>query len=119
MDHSQLGAQEAASFCLHHGMSQYDAGIVSWLVDNHLLMSVTAQRRDISRPFRHQSIRGSGWGSTAPRPPVSTHGGPTYERLIPIYGTDWKDTLLKDLYEATEYALARGLETPIGQGGAD
>ena len=31
-DHSELGASDAAAFCLHHGLSNYDARLVSWLV---------------------------------------------------------------------------------------
>src|SRR6187401_1746371 len=43
-DHSQLGAVDAESFCLEQGLSRYDARLVSWLVGNHLELSVTAQK---------------------------------------------------------------------------
>jgi len=49
-DHSELGGQEAEEFCLNHGLSHGDAAIVSWLVKNHLLMSLTAQKQDITEP---------------------------------------------------------------------
>ncbi|NBR74804.1 MAG: [protein-PII] uridylyltransferase, partial [Gammaproteobacteria bacterium] len=49
-DHSELGAIDAYNFCKHHRLSEYDARLVSWLVNNHLLMSMTAQRKDISDP---------------------------------------------------------------------
>src|SRR5678816_1479294 len=49
-DHSQLGAVDAESFCLEQGLSRYDARLVSWLVQNHLELSVTAQKQDISDP---------------------------------------------------------------------
>ena len=49
-DHSTLGAGDARDFCLHHGMSRFDADFVAWLVENHLIMSTTAQRRDITDP---------------------------------------------------------------------
>ena len=49
-DHSELGAVDAEAFCLEHGMSQYDARTVSWLVRHHLAFSTTAQKKDLSDP---------------------------------------------------------------------
>ncbi|HVA55076.1 MAG TPA: [protein-PII] uridylyltransferase, partial [Gammaproteobacteria bacterium] len=46
-DHSELGAQDAERFCLEHGLSRYDARLVAWLVQHHLLLSLTAQKKDI------------------------------------------------------------------------
>jgi [protein-PII] uridylyltransferase len=50
-DHSELGEEEAKSFCLQHGLSSFDTSIVAWLVKNHLVMSVTAQQQDIDDPY--------------------------------------------------------------------
>jgi len=49
-DHSEIGADEALKFCSNHGMPEADGQTVSWLVANHLLMSLTAQKRDTSDP---------------------------------------------------------------------
>ena len=49
-DHSELGGVDAEAFCLEQGLSRYDARLVAWLVRNHLLFSVTAQKKDISDP---------------------------------------------------------------------
>ena len=49
-DHSELGAVDAEAFCLEQGLSRYDARLVAWLVRNHLVLSVTAQKKDISDP---------------------------------------------------------------------
>ncbi len=46
-DHSTLGAKVALDFCLTHNLNKYDSELVEWLVLNHLIMSVTAQKKDI------------------------------------------------------------------------
>src|SRR3546814_2990375 len=47
-DHSEIGADDAERFCLDHGLSHGDVALVRWLVKSHLLMSLTAQKQDIS-----------------------------------------------------------------------
>lgn len=49
-DHSEQGAVDAAEFCRNHGFNQRDTELVVWLVGNHLLMSSTSQRMDITDP---------------------------------------------------------------------
>lgn len=46
-DHSELGAEETAQFALQHQLNQEDHALLVWLVRHHLLMSHTAQRKDI------------------------------------------------------------------------
>ena len=111
-DHSELGSDLVREFCTLHGFSDYDSGLVAWLVRYHLLMSITAQRRDISDP---EVV--SEFATT-----VGDHVHLDYLYLLTvadIRGTnpglwnDWKDTLLHDLYRSTVRALIRGLENPI------
>ncbi len=47
-DHSILGMADARRFCERHRMATEDADLVVWLVENHLLMSATAQKKDIT-----------------------------------------------------------------------
>lgn len=49
-DHSELGAIDAYEFCCQHHMTQEDAKLVSWLVKEHLTMSLTAQKKDVYDP---------------------------------------------------------------------
>ena len=111
-DHSELGAVDAREFCEAHELSEGDTSLVEWLVRQHLLMSVTAQKQDIADPdviHRFATL-------VADR-----------ERLDNLYlltcadiaGTSpklwnaWKDRLMADLYTATRLALRRGLEHPV------
>jgi len=111
-DHSELGGKEAIEFCLHHGLSQYDANFVAWLVKYHLVMSMTAQRKDISDP---EVIR-----SFAETVGDETHLNYLYLLTIadirgtnPTLWNNWRDALLTELYRSTKQALRRGLENPI------
>ncbi|HSC82196.1 MAG TPA: [protein-PII] uridylyltransferase, partial [Pseudomonas sp.] len=49
-DHSELGAVDAEVFCARHQLPQWDSRLIVWLVQHHLVMSTTAQRKDISDP---------------------------------------------------------------------
>lgn len=111
-DHSRLGAQEAHDFCIEHGMSPYDARFVSWLVRNHLIMSSTAQRQDISDPgviahFARQV------GDQAHLNYIYLLTVADIRGTNPDLWNNWKDALLTNLYVATARALRRGLEHPI------
>jgi len=113
-DHSELGAEDAYEFCLHHGLSQYDARLVAWLVRNHLLMSMTAQRKDISDP---QVIN-----DFARQVGDITHLDYLYLLTVadiratnPTLWNSWRDALMAELYSLTKRALRRGLGNPIDE----
>ncbi|GAB2492312.1 [protein-PII] uridylyltransferase [Arenimonas alkanexedens] len=111
-DHSELGAVDAHDFARIHALPAADGDLVAWLVEQHLLMSVTAQRQDISDP----EVVARFANKVADREHLD------YLYLLTcadIAGTSpklwnaWKDRLLADLYSATRFALRRGLENPV------
>ena len=111
-DHSELGADESYRFCVHHGLSRYDSRMVAWLVRNHLLMSMTAQRKDISDP---QVVN-----AFARQVGDSRHLDQLYLLTIadirgtnPALWNSWRQALLRELYQLTKRALRRGLGNPI------
>ncbi len=113
-DHSELGAEDAAVFCRHHGLSDFDTDLVSWLVRHHLLMSLTAQQQDISDPEVVSAF--------ARTVGDQLHLDHLYLLTVAdIRGTNpelwnsWKDALLKDLYQRTREMLRRGPEVPVDQ----
>ena len=113
-DHSELGAQDAWDFCVGHGLSTVDSGLVQWAVANHLIMSMTIQRRDISDPEVVHAF--------AQRVSSKTHLDYLYMLTVAdIRGTNpelwnsWKDSLLKTLYQATLAVLNRGLDNPLNK----
>ena len=46
-DHSDIGAKISYDFAIRIGMSETDAGLISWLVKEHLIMSSISQKKDI------------------------------------------------------------------------
>ena len=49
-DHALLGKKDARLFCTHHQLSQDDSNLVVWLVEQHLNLSSTAQKKDLADP---------------------------------------------------------------------
>ncbi len=113
-DHSVLGEEIARDFCIQHKLPKSDTKLICWLVRHHLIMSVTAQKKDINDPevihkfalqvgnidylnhlylFTVADIRGTN----------------------PSLWNSWKDSLLLELYTHTHGALHRGLQNPIAR----
>ncbi len=111
-DHSELGAVDAETFCLEQGLSRYDARLVAWLVSNHLIFSMTAQKKDISDPVVIQDF--------AKLIGDQSHLDYLYALTVsdvrgtnPKLWNNWKAKLFAEFYERTKRALRRGLENPI------
>jgi [protein-PII] uridylyltransferase len=110
-DHSEVGAAIAENLCPRLGLSPEDAASVAWLVKNHLVMSDTAQRRDLSDP---KTVRDF----------VGVVQSPEMLRLLlvltvadiravgPGVWNGWKGQLLRELYVEAEALMAGGDMTP-------
>ncbi len=108
-NHSTAGAQIALDFCLYHGMNHYDARLVSWCVKNHLLMSSTAQRQDISDPdIITDFARLAGDQRHLDHLFLLTTAD--IQGTNPKLWNSWKASLLQELYKSTSRALRRGLD---------
>ena len=113
-DHSELGQAIAQQFCIDHKISDHDTNLICWLVRNHLIMSTTAQHKDISDPeVIHEFAAKVGKVEYLNYLYLLTVAD--IRATNPQLWTSWKDSLLKELYSATANALRRGLENPILQ----
>ena len=113
-NHSELGALDALEFCRLHHLSEYDSHLVSWLVRNHLVMSMTAQRKDITDPEVVQEFAAL-VGDTNRLAYLYLLTFADSRATNPAAWNSWKDSLLRDLFNATRRALLRGLDNPLAQ----
>lgn len=113
-DHSELGAQDALAFCLDHALDRYDARLVSWLVRDHLVMSMTAQRKDISDPDVINEFAAR-IGDTTRLDYLYLLTVADIRATNPRLWNGWKEALLSELYLATRRILRRGLQVPAEQ----
>ncbi len=111
-DHSLAGENIAEDFCRKHGISRRDTALVTWLVRNHLLMSLTAQRKDISDPkVIHEFAEQVQDQNTLNHLLLLTVAD--IRATNPNLWNAWRDALLRDLYGSTRWALRRGLDNPL------
>ncbi|MFZ2313169.1 MAG: [protein-PII] uridylyltransferase [Methylobacter sp.] len=111
-DHSAIGEEIARKFCIQHDLSPHDTNLIGWLVRNHLIMSMTAQRKDIGDPdVIHQFAQKVGSIEYLNYLYLLTVAD--IRATNPELWNAWKDALIKELYSATYSALQRGLENPV------
>ncbi|MEY4516676.1 MAG: [protein-PII] uridylyltransferase [Pseudomonadota bacterium] len=111
-DHSELGAEDAIAFCLAHGLSRREANIVAWLTRHHLLMSLTAQKKDIADPDVVQEFART-VGSMEHLDYLFTLTVADINATNPKLWNTWRASLLRSLYTQTRRMLRAGLDTPI------
>jgi [protein-PII] uridylyltransferase len=103
-DHSHLGAADGTRFCRAHGMAKPDADLVAWLVEQHLVMSSTAQKQDLGDP---EVISGFATLVRDERTLTALY----ILTVADIRGTSpqvwnaWKGKLLEDLFRRTRRVL--------------
>lgn len=113
-DHSTVGATIARDFCQRHSLSQRETGLVCWLVQNHLLMSLTAQRKDINDPEVIQSFA-TAVGDQSALDHLYLLTCADIRATNPSLWNSWKDALLRELYLQTRWLFRRGLAKPWQQ----
>jgi len=110
-DHSALGGGDVRRFCRQHAIRRDDAAMVEFLVREHLSMSHTAQKSDLSDPDVIQAF--------VARVGSERHLTGLYLLTVAdIRGTSpkvwnaWKGKLLEDLYRLSLRALGGGAPDP-------
>lgn len=108
-DHSILGAQIARKVAPRLGLKPAEVDTVEWLIRYHLLMSDTAQKRDIADP---RTVRDFAKAVTT----VERLDLLTVLTVCDIRGVgpntwnNWKAVLIRALYRQTRRALEDGME---------
>ena len=107
-DHSAFGARIAKKLAPRLGLDEAESNLVEWLVANHLLMSDTAQKRDLSDPqtvlkFVRQV------GSRARLRLLTVLTVCDIRGVGPGVWNNWKAQLLRELYQRTHRALSDGV----------
>ncbi|MGI9279066.1 MAG: [protein-PII] uridylyltransferase [Endozoicomonas sp.] len=108
-DHSQLGAVDAAVFCRRHGLRRVDTKLIVWLVREHLTLSITAQKKDLSDLEVIQDFARK----------VGNLNNLNHLYLLtvadinatnPELWNGWRSSLLQQLYSQTRQVLEYGIE---------
>ncbi len=106
-DHSIAGARLAAQLCPRLGLNEEQTQTVSWLIREHLTMSVTAQSRDLSDRKTIQDFAGVVQSVERMRYLVILTVC-DIRAVGPGVWNGWKGQLLRNLYHETELFLTGG-----------
>jgi [protein-PII] uridylyltransferase len=106
-DHSIAGARIARAFCPRLGLSAAETETVSWLVEQHLVMSTVAQSRDLSDRKTIENF--AAVVQSLERMKLLTILTTADIRAVgPGVWNGWKAQLLRTLYYETEPVLTGG-----------
>lgn len=106
-DHSVLGADVAHRLCPRFGLDEKETELVAWLVLQHLLMSSTAQKRDLTDPKTIEDFTGEVQSLERLRN-LALLTAVDIRAVGPGTWNSWKAQLLGELYDATQERLRLG-----------
>ena len=107
-----MGIGIAKSFCERHRLGPWETNLVCWLVEHHLLMSTTAQRKDIFDPdivrtFAEQV------GDQVRLDYLYALTVADINATNPTLWNSWKASLMRQLYLETKRVLRLGVDEMI------
>jgi len=106
-DHSVLGAEVAEELCPRFGLTESETEMVAWLVLNHLLMSHTAQKRDLTDPKTIEDFVGQVQSQERLRH-LAILTAVDIRAVGPGTWNSWKGQLLGELYDVSSERLRLG-----------
>lgn len=111
-DHSELGAEDAIEFCRAHGFTERECKLVAWLIQNHLLMSLTAQKKDISDPDVIKEFAEK-LGDMEHLDYLYTLTVADINATNPKLWNTWRASLMRQLYTYSRDVIRSGLGRPV------
>ena len=111
-DHSELGAVDAVEFCSKHGFTERECNLVAWLIQNHLLMSMTAQKKDISDPDVVKEFAEK-LGDMEHLDYLYTLTVADINATNPTLWNTWRASLMRQLYTNARDVIRSGLGRPV------
>lgn len=109
-DHSELGIGIVRNFCERHGLANWDTNLVCWLVENHLVMSTTSQRKDLQDPEVIHEFAAL-VGDQIRLDYLYALTVADINATNPTLWNGWKASLMAQLYNETKKLLRSGVET--------
>ena len=106
-DHSILGAEVAEELCPRFGLNEQETALVAWLVRQHLLMSATAFKRDLTDPKTIEDFVGQVQSLERLRN-LMILTAVDIRAVGPGTWNSWKGQLLGELYDNAQERLRLG-----------
>ncbi|QIM66577.1 protein-P-II uridylyltransferase [Mannheimia granulomatis] len=108
-DHAKVGAEDMRQFAELHRFNQSETDYMVWLVEEHLTMSITAQRRDIHDSIVVKAFAKKVQNQTALSSLLCLTVADICATSESLWN-DWKLSLFTQLYQFTLQQLAENLD---------